>query len=181
MGFTAQNIWRGSLGAPSEVIHYKFVPKYRVRYRPMYRPKYRSTYTPRFRPLFKPSWDALIDRRRQQRRAYTREEFSKIISELSEASRKRHEKWAREAKAREELLKARSEYTPVRLIPRYRPVYKPVWRPVYSPRFSRRSYLKARYRCAEDGAAFLWLNDFLSHIKEAHPGYRPLGLPSLST
>jgi len=67
------------------------IPRYRPRYRPTYRQNYRSNYRPRycpqfkarFRQLFASRWDALIERRRQQRRTYTQDELRILKSRVS--------------------------------------------------------------------------------------------------
>ncbi|MCP8309434.1 MAG: hypothetical protein H3Z54_12215 [archaeon] len=154
---------------------YKFIPKYRPTYRPSYRPVYRAG----FRSIFQPKWDALINKRRQQFHKYTREELEAILPALIEAKRKCHEIWTKEAKAHEEA-KVKPIFIKYGLVPKYHPVYRPRYKSVYRPIFAKTKPLKARYRCAEDKAAFFWLSDFLSHVKNEHPGMRITRIPKIS-
>jgi len=168
-------------------VPYKYYPKFQRRYHPIFR----SGFQPRFRATFRSQWDALIEMRQKQRRAYTTEEWEKLRPKLTEEWRKRHEKYALDVKAHEEALKTMRSKVPSNYRPTYHPVYRPTYRSVYNPSLRsayrpvfrpvprKRMKSKSKYRCTECGSGHLWLNDYLNHIKMEHKGKHPLRLPRI--
>ena len=144
-----------------------------------YTPRFRPRYRPILRRLFQSRWDALIERRRQQRHAYTSEELEKIKPDLIERWRQRHEKWAEEAKVHEEVMKLKPRVIPTGFVPRFRPRYRSMYIPRYRSVYITRARPKPKYICSECGSLFLWLNDFLAHVKDNHPGKQPLKTPKI--
>jgi len=70
---------------------YRYVPQYVARFRApfttRYMPHYMARYMPRFRKLFQNRWDALVEVRRQQRGAYTPEEWKMRLADIQKRRR----------------------------------------------------------------------------------------------
>jgi len=112
----------------------------------------------------------LRELRRQQRGAYTPEELARRREILLEKSVKRHEKYALEAKAHEEMLaRGTPALIPIGLLPKYKPRYRSVFRQVYRPNLAPREFVRVKYRCGSCGFGALWQQDYLNHIREEHP------------
>jgi len=160
------------------LIPYRFYPKFRPRYHQVYRSRFRPTFKQHTYSLFQPRWDALIEMRRQQRHTYTFEEKQKLEPVLVKGWLQRHTVYAQEAKEHEEVVKTMKS-APPRYHPRFHPSFRPVYRSVYRPMPKRKPTSKCKYRCIECEKGFLWLTDFLSHIRKEHKGKRPLRLPKI--
>jgi len=188
-------------------VPYKYLPKFQRRYHPTFRSRFRPRFRATFRPqwdsliemrrkpharfLFHPRWDALLEKRRQQRHVYTEEEKKRLEPILTKEWMERHAVYALEAEEHKKTLKTMKSKVPSNYRPTYHPVYHPIYRSVYSPALHsahrpifrpvsrKRVKLKCKYRCTECGSGYLWLNDYLSHIKMEHKGKQPLRLPKI--
>jgi len=161
------------------LIPYRFYPKFRPRYRQVYHSRFQPMFKQHAHSLFQPRWDALIEMRRRQRHKYTFEEKQKLEPVLVKRWLQRHRVYTQEEKEHEEALKTMKSAVPSRYHPRYHSSFRSVYRSVYRPIPKRKLTSKCKYRCTECEKGFLWLNDFLSHIKMEHKGKHPLGLPRI--
>ena len=133
----------------TKIVDSRFLPRYKPRYTPRFTPRF----TPRLKKVFQSRWDSITARfrqlrelRRQQRGAYTPEELARRREILLEKSIKRHEKYAFEAKAHEEMLgRGIPALIPVGLLPKYKPRFRPVFRRVYRPNLGPTESLRVKY------------------------------------
>jgi len=65
----------------------RYTPRYCPQFRYRYVPQYMARYMPRFRKLFQNRWDALMETRRQQRGAYTPEEWKMYLANIQKRRR----------------------------------------------------------------------------------------------
>lgn len=65
----------------------RYTPRFRKPFQNRYAPQYLARYMPRFQNRFQNRWDALMEVRRQQRGAYTPEEWKMRLADIQKRRR----------------------------------------------------------------------------------------------